>query len=78
MLSYLYGILLLIENDEEDSKKGYKWNEVKKEAKLSIITDSEVGFATITSNSGNYTLKLKKIRCNSIQVSEGDQECVCT
>ena len=60
MLPYLYSILLLIENDEEDSKKGYKWNDVKKEAKLSIITDSETGFATIASDSGNHTLKLKK------------------
>ena len=60
MLPYLYGILLLIENDEEDRKKGYNWNEVKKEAKLYIITDSEAGFATIASDSENYTLKLKK------------------
>lgn len=60
LLPCLYGILLLIENDEKDNKKGYHWGDVKAKVKLSDIIDSERGFATIISDSGRNTLKLKK------------------
>lgn len=57
ILPIFHEILRLVENDENNYRKGCDWAYVKKNAKESSIINSKDGFIKILSDSGKHTLE---------------------
>lgn len=60
ILPIFHEVLLLVENDEMNYRKGCDWAYVKKNVKESTIENSKVNISRIVSGSGIYALELAK------------------
>lgn len=60
ILPIFHEVLLLVENDEMNHRKGCDWTYVKKNLQESLISDSENGITRIISGAEKYSLDLAK------------------